>query len=523
MTTPQSDTDNLPPADQNRKGREAMTNVEKSYDSPLIQSVRFIHQFRYSLAVFLVAVTVVFSYLYIYAKQLRIDRLAKINEELHGKDFAGALVRADSAINSYPKEVVFRICKIQALAGLQRGPDALQELTLSEQLYPNNFDIVGMRAKLLANMGQLAAALAEYKRLADDPVYSKSAEILADKAAVELKMKDMHAALADIDKAVKLEPGEAKFYAIRARIDENLKDYDKAIKDSTMVITTIDFARRAQANSMQSDKAKRLGDMLASLPDEVSMHVLRGQCYEKSGDDPAAYDDYSKAVQSDPSRVDLYMIRGEMSRRHNHYRQAYSDFRHVIEVDPGNTAAKEKMAAVSKFFTPAKVPEEALAPPSPTFKKGDYTGAGYQDMVDGKFQDAIAEFTSALVKDPNDFKARRYLAHCLAKTGDNRNASKQFGILLNMHKLDSYDVQRYAEALEGSGKSGEAAALYEKLVKMRPNDVDLYRSLGRVYSDMDEKKKAIDACARGLKLARSDTDINEFNRIIRDIQLNRPK
>jgi len=523
MTTPQSDTDSLPPADRSRKGRDAIAGPERFQESPSIQFVRFMVQFRYSIFVFVVAMTVVVSYLYIYAKQLRIDRLSTITSELRARLFAEALVRTDAAIKSYPKEVIFRICKVQALAGLSRAPDALQELTSTQQMFPNNLDIVAMRAKLLADMGQLRPALIEYKRLIDDPSYAQSAQTLADKAVVELKLADAHAALSDIDKAIKAEPGKTRLYAIRARIDKSLEEYNKAIKDSTIVITTIDFAKRAQSSGLESESTKHLGEALAALPDELSLRVLRGQCYEKMGDDSAAYTDYSMAVQTDPSRTDLYMVRGAISQKHNHYRLAYSDFRHVIEVDPENVVAKEKMAALSKFFIPPKVAEEPPPPPKPKFKKGDLTGQGYQLMLDNQLQDAIAMFTDAVVKNPNDFKARRYLAHCLAKTGNNREAAKQFGFLLEAHKLDSYDIQRYAEALEGSGKSGQAADLYEKLSKARPNDVDLYRSLGRVYSDMDEKKKAIEACSKGLKLAKTDTDINEFNRILRDVQLDRPK
>jgi len=498
-----------------------MVSVEKDLDSPFIQFMRFIHQVRYSLVVFIVAVTVVFTYIYVYAKQLRMDRLATINQDLHQKNFSGALVRTDTAIKSYPREVVFYVCKIQALAGLGRGDDALKELTGAEQIFPSNLDIVGMRAKLLADMGQLAPSLEEYRRLADDPVYGKSAQIQADKAIVELRMKKEHAAMTDIDRAIYLAPGEAKFYAIRARAAKSLNLYERAIKDATVVITTLDFARRAKGSAMQSDKAERIAVLLASLPNELPVYVLRAQSYEMLHDDAAAFEDYTKAVQSDPSRVDLYMARGNLSLRHNRYREAYADYRHIVEVEPHNAVARAKMNEVSKFFTPAQIAERT--PPPPTFKKGDYIGMGYQDMVDNKLQDAIAEFTNAVVKDPNDFKARRYLAHCLAKTGDNRNAAKQFSILLDMHKLDYYDIERYAEALEGAGKSNEAAELYEKLVKMRPNDVDLYRSLGRVYSDTDQKRKAIEACAKGLKLAKSDSDINEFNRIIRDIQLDRQK
>ena len=126
------------------------------------------------------------------------------------------------------------------------------------------------------------------------------------------RLKDAEKGLADLNKAIQLNPEDAESYAVRAEIYDFQDNYSEAIKDYTKAI--------------QLD------------PNNVEYYAERGYLYDyKEKNYHAAMKDYAKAVQLDPNNEEYYFEFAEVFEiRLNDYPSAIKVYTDIIQRFPNS-------------------------------------------------------------------------------------------------------------------------------------------------------------------------------------------
>ena len=143
-------------------------------------------------------------------------------------------------------------------------------------------------------------------------------------ASAKYALKDNTGAMADLDKAIKLDPNYAEAYISRGSIKQSLKDDPGAMSDV--------------------NKAIELD------PKKAGFYVIRGIIKDDLEDYTGAVTDFDKAIELGIKNAALYYLRGLAKCILEDYTGAITDFEKVIELDPKNTSvyknletAKEKL------------------------------------------------------------------------------------------------------------------------------------------------------------------------------------
>lgn len=212
-----------------------------------------------------------------------------------------------------------------------------------------------------------------------------SADALFRRGTASLSRKDLAAALADLDRACAMEPGNARYHFARAEAHKWLKDVPKALADldtALLLDPRLDDARllRATSTPRDADMTRALQDLAtldATLPTRSNMRASVARAYDGLGkpslaikqwtlwidshrDDvmlPAARNgrcwarmeanleldnalaDCDDAIDDDSDNASFRASRGWLQLRLNQPAKAKADFDRALKVNPGSAWA----------------------------------------------------------------------------------------------------------------------------------------------------------------------------------------
>ena len=119
--------------------------------------------------------------------------------------------------------------------------------------------------------------------------------------------KDWDSAIADYDRAIEIDPDNARIYTIRGNVKFSLKDYTGAVADY--------------------DRAIELD------PSSAWAYDSRGRSRNNSKDYAGAVADYDRAIELDPGNARAYASRGRSKNNLKDYAGAVADYDRAIELD----------------------------------------------------------------------------------------------------------------------------------------------------------------------------------------------
>jgi len=153
-------------------------------------------------------------------------------------------------------------------------------------------------------MGQHQEAVQEFTRAIEaDP----SSVAYTGRALAYTCLGDLEKAVADYDRAIELEPGQAEAYHDRGTLHERLGDYQRALNDY--------------------DRAVELDDSLAIA------YCGRGTAYRWLGETQQALESYGKAIELDPRLANAYSGRGDVYYALGDYARAVAEYDRAIKLD----------------------------------------------------------------------------------------------------------------------------------------------------------------------------------------------
>lgn len=235
-----------------------------------------------------------------------------------------------------------------------------------------------------------------------------------------------HEAIADFDKAIKI--NAQFFYAYHKRGDAKfaLGNYEAAIADYDKVININDGV--------------------------FNIYFDRGLAKSKLGDNEAAIADYDKAIAMDPEHANAYRQRGKAKISLRDFDGAMLDFNSAIQIDPEHADAYKKRA-----HTKFKIAETKTA-------QGDITGTLQL------YQSAMEDCTQAIWLTPKD-----------ADAYDNRGWAR---FHLGESEAARGNMKKAADLYE------KAIADYTQAIKINPEHPYAYRNRGNAKEALEKNEAA---------------------------------
>ena len=256
-------------------------------------------------------------------------------------------------------------------------------------------------------------------------------------------------------------------------VDRAVAEYKAAMAaDSGSLFLRTQLAELYYRISRVGDAIREAEAVLHANPDEVDAHRLLASIYLHSlGESEAAANsdttirkaitEFEAVTRLDPKDTDSFIALGRLYRLTNQGSKAEATFKKAIGADPGSKPALTYLAQLyldqgddaDAISTLQKIPVSDMDPPALVM-----LGRAY--MQDRDYEKAVDVFSQALDQDPDNEELRQY----------------------------------HAEALIASGKTGEARAELQKILKTDPNDGAGWLRLGhldRIEGKFDEAREEL--------------------------------
>jgi len=232
-------------------------------------------------------------------------------------------------------------------------------------------DVYYYRGMAYVNKGDYDKALADYDRaIKIDPLFARA---YSNRANIFRRKGDIVRAMDAISQAISLQPNEDDYYRYRGIFYwEGNKDYERAIADFNTAIELApdeahNYRERGLAYFWIDDYDRCIADLdfaISSLQDAFESgwydsedfardYNYRGTCYLSKGNPDLAIPDLTEAILLKPDYTNAYTQRGNAYLEKGDYGHAIADFNQAIILDPN--------------FGPAYISREAAY-----LRRGDY-------------------------------------------------------------------------------------------------------------------------------------------------------
>jgi tetratricopeptide (TPR) repeat protein/S1-C subfamily serine protease len=424
----------------------------------------------------------------------------------------------------------------------QQYGKALVSIDTAIKLEPQDRTLLYDKALILSLQKQYAAAIKIYDNLIREREDSYAYE---GRGVAKLSGGDYKGAIADFDRAIKINPNLSNAYngrgAVKLALGDNkgaISDFDRVIKINPNHAET--YVSRGTAKLNQGEKKEALADFNRAIkinPNYAEAYIYRGTAKSDLGDKQEANADFDRAIKINPNYDTAYFFRGAAKLNQGEKKEALADFDRAIKINPNyaevyifrgtvKSDLGEKKGAIADFDRAIQInPNYAEAYGSRGLTKlawGDKQGAiadlskgaelsrqqkrmdSYQQtmklIAQLKGEGTIADRDRAIKTNPND--AAAYIEQGLAKSerGDNQGAIADFdrAIKINPNFAIAY-IGRGTAKLALADRQG-AIADFNRAIKINPNLSDAYSSRGAVKSALGDKQGAIADFDRAIKI-----------------------
>jgi serine/threonine protein kinase/Tfp pilus assembly protein PilF len=345
--------------------------------------------------------------------------------------------------------------RAQSYLETRNNERAFQDFARAIQLEPNNARAYFQRAEALRRLGQLAEAQADYDRAVQRS--PQLAEAWTGRGLVLLAQNQPEPAIQDFGKAIKASPDHVLAYFHRAEVYRARGRLAEAVAD--------------------------LGKVIELRPQDAQALLLRAQLYRDLKQDWNALRDYDRALALNPENAAAYLARAAVQQSNagepkflriratvnmvfaRNLDAALADWHELAALQPGAAEAQFGIAIIRLGRRQYDLALQALA-------RAREINPGYVDVSwacaqvhhwQGKLDEALADINPVVEKLP---------------------PAKPEGLNLR------------GDLYRSMGRLDDAAADYERLIRLRPTNLDAPISLAGVYlkqNKPDEARKCLDA------------------------------
>ncbi|MBD2622192.1 tetratricopeptide repeat protein [Microcystis flos-aquae FACHB-1344] len=387
-----------------------------------------------------------------------------------------AIEALQQAINTLPtgedlKEFHSSILQLQSLVyrSLENYEQALTVINQAISLFPNNPKSYIIKWVVLYELKRYDEGLDTITQAINR---APRAFLYVIRGGYYSLQKKYELALADLNKAMKLNPNYALAYSGRGELYYYQKKYELALADF--------------------NKAIELDSKLAEA------YSNRGLLYSYQQKYELALADWNKAIDINPNLAEAYTNRGGLYSDQQKYELALADFNKAIKVNSNYDKA--------------------------------YLGRGFLYYYQQKYELALADFNKAIEINPNFDKAyllRGFLYHYQQKyelaLADYNKAIElnkdAFNAMTNIVSITNIGLIKYEQ-----GAINEADEQFKKALSINNQSAEIQLALAVVFYQQGEKDKALKLAESALKIDSQFANIDFLkknlwgNKIIADAQ-----
>ena len=289
-------------------------------------------------------------------------------------------------------------------------------------------------------------------------------------ATTYYNLGDKQGSIADLNKAIRLNPNYTLAYYSRGLAKYALGDQQGAIADFNEVI---------RLNATPSGSY-------------YGVYNDRGLAKYALGDQQGAIADFNEAIRISPDYASPHYGRGLIKKKRGEQQEALADFRKASELFQieGNTQWYNKSRDRIR---------ELNLEPSPTrqgMKAEDYLARslferGLEKERKSDFRGAIADYSEAIRLNPKDANAYNNRGSAKLDLGDKQEAISDYNesILINPNFANPYNGRGNVKRALGDEQG--AIADYNKAIQINPEYAEPYNNRGNAKDDLGDKQGAI--------------------------------
>ena len=366
-------------------------------------------------------------------------------------------------------------------------------------------------------------------------VEPRNVAALKIKGAALLKLGDAQKASEALKLAVaQNQKNPSELYYLLASCYHEFKQPDKEIESLVQALkgdpNNTSYLKELGAiyvTQNQLEKAKQTLEKATSVaPADGELHFRLAQIFAREQETDKALTEFSKALDRGYVNTESLGERGKLYYYKHLWGSAKADFEDALDRTPNDKDIRRMLDLSDKAIADAKarvgtrkMPEEvaatAAAEPLPVSElQGDYVGRAYEEMKTGKMAHAIKLLKAAVKVNPNDVRARKYLASSLYAIGDWPEASAQFAYAGAQEQLAPEERFMYGKSLSSAGKQEQAITVLQALVNEQPTYGQARIALIKVFETAGFRDHAREQCQIGIQQARSQAELAEYKALM---------
>ncbi|MGK7886640.1 MAG: tetratricopeptide repeat protein, partial [Crocosphaera sp.] len=430
----------------------------------------------------------------LYRKSMVLQELEQYEEALIAIDQSIEYISSESKSRFYFQTYAQRG---EILEDLGRYSEAKEAYDRSIEIYPSGFAYFNRGYLFLYKLNQPQEAIKDF----DKAIESGMIFAYGLRASSYWRLKNYETALADINKSLEFQPGEAYIYSFRGIIYQGMKDYSQALVDQTKAIeldpnNAEHYNARHFTHWQLGNIPKALADQTKAIeldPENDDHYYQRQSLYFSNGQYKLALEDVLQAIKLNPKEAKYYEQSGTLRNRLGDTQGALEDYNKAIEIDPNYASAYYYRGSL--YSTAFLDYGKAIADLTKAIELNPKFGGAY--FMRGLIRGFLSDFKGEL-EDYNQ-------AILLSKDPDPNIYLAWTGIPLEQYKYlerESSDMSNnnsdgYASVYQQRGnlrlklKDTEGALQdYNQAIKLAPKKADSYVARGDYYTQMQQPEKA---------------------------------
>jgi tetratricopeptide (TPR) repeat protein len=374
----------------------------------------------------------------------------------------------------HARTIVSAACLLGALA----APAARAETTTS------NADICASTDDAtFPPQRRISACSALIETLTDQP--QALATALVNRGATYWCIKKNDPALTDLDRAVALDPANARAFIERSNVYRGIGRYDKAIADG--------------------NEAVRLD------PNNPKAFDVRGNGFNLNGQNDRAIEDYNEAIRLKPDYAQAYSDRGAAYYFKKDYQTSLKDYADTLRLDPKNAQAYSNRGAIYRKLGQN---DRAIADDSEAIKLDSsvpeyFDNRGLSEADNADYDRAIADYDEAIKLRPQaNFMTNRGDAYNFKHDYDRAIADYDRAVALNPGFYLAY--YNRGVAYDKKGDYDHAIADYQQALSINPQFDRAAEYLADARQERDRRNaSASDALLPSFNCASADRAVEK--------------